>query len=419
MDFAKFVTAVSNRRKSSILRKWALEFMKRPKSVSLANGMPNAETFPFEELSVTYKDGTTVKLVGNELSLSLQYGPSQGYLPLMKKIREFQEHWHTINYPNWDVHITSGSMDACSKVFEMTLEPGDAMMAQVPTYNGITNALAPLMPEFIGIKQDGDGVIPEEIKRICEERLRDKKPMPKILYVNPTGANPTGTVLPTSRKKKIYELSQKYDFLIVEDDPYYFLHFLDERPKSFLEFDTEGRVIRLDSFSKILSAGLRLGVVTAHEELVKKLVLHTETTTIHASSLSQMLLYKLLETWDTETLHKHFDDVQRFYRERRDIMLASIQKHLADLGEWNIPKGGMFFWVKVNKLEDVMDLAVNKCASEGVFLIPGNAFNYNLEKSQYLRLSYSSSTAEEIEKAICTLAKLMREEVEGKTGARV
>ncbi|XP_054011217.1 kynurenine/alpha-aminoadipate aminotransferase, mitochondrial-like [Hylaeus anthracinus] len=416
MDVSKFITDVASRRKSSILQQWSTKASSKASSINFAIGMPNADTFPMEEITVTYNDGTKVKLVGQELSQSLQYGPCQGHLPLQKKIREFQEYWHKPKYPDWDIHIISGSLDGCTKVFEMTLEPGDPVMVQVPTYTGILHALGPLVPDFIGIRQDDDGIIPEEITRVFEERLRDKRPLPKVIYVNPTGANPTGTVLPNSRKKKIYELSQKYDFLILEDDAFFFLHFLDERPKSFLEFDTKGRVIRFDSFSKIFSAGLRLGVVTAHRGFIEKLIAHAEVTSVHAASLSQMLLYKFLETRDMETLQQHFDTIRRFYRERRDIMLAIIQKHLAGLVEYVIPKGGMFVWMKVIGLDDVMDLAANKCSSRDVLFLPGHAHNYDLSQpDQYIRLSYTNTSAEEMEKGISILAKMLREEINEKT----
>jgi len=109
----------------------------------------------------------------------------------------------------------------------------------------------------------------------------------QFLYINPT-ANPTGTVLSEIRRRKVYELAQKYNFLIVEDDPYYFVHFLDKQPTSFFSLDTDGRVIRMDSFSKIMSAGIRIGVVTAHKDIIAELVIHMENSVLHASSLSQV-----------------------------------------------------------------------------------------------------------------------------------
>ncbi|XP_078034851.1 kynurenine/alpha-aminoadipate aminotransferase, mitochondrial isoform X2 [Augochlora pura] len=379
--------------------------------------MPNTETFPFEEISVKYKDGSQVKLEGKELGWALQYGPSQGYPPLLEKMKEFQNYWSKPSYDNWDIIITNGSMDACNKVFEMTLELGDPMMLQAPAYNGTLNSLIPMLPEFLEIKQDKHGIIPDEISKICEQRLRDGKKMPKILYVNPTGSNPTGIVMPLSRKKEVYALAQKYDFLIIEDDPYEFLHFLDKQPTTFLQLDTEGRVLRLDSFSKILSSGLRLGVVTAHKTFIERLILHMDVTGIHAASLSQMLLYKLLSAWDNQKLQKHFNGIQKFYRERRDTMLACLDMHLTGLAEWNVPDGGMFVWIKLPGIKDVSQLAKEKSLSKGIFIIPGHAFNCDSSKpDQHIRLSYSYATPAEIEKAIPILAQLIREEMKMKNG---
>ncbi|CAK9813955.1 Kynurenine/alpha-aminoadipate aminotransferase, mitochondrial [Anthophora quadrimaculata] len=413
MDCARFLTNVANRRKSSIIREWTKKFMLSQNAINLANGMPNTKTFPFEEISVTFKSGTKVKLTGDELTWSLQYGPSQGHTLLVKKMRELQEYWYKPAYNDWDILFTSGSMDGCSKVFEMVLEVGDPVMIQTPTYDGILNALTPLMPEFIEIPQDHDGIIPESIEKMFEERMRHGKPLPKILYVNPIGANPTGTVLTEFRKIRIYKLAKMYNFLILEDDPYYFLNFLDKKPTTFLELDTDGHVLRLDSFSKILSAGIRLGVVTAHKDFIKNLIKHMEATNIHASSLSQMLLFKLLNTWDQEKLEQHFKDIQSFYSERRDIMLSLLEKYLTGLAEWEIPKGGMFVWVKINKIKDVMELTKEKCISHGVFIIPGHAFNHDRSKSEHhIRLSYSYATPEEIDKAVQILAQLIRKEIE-------
>lgn len=124
-------------------------------------------------------------------------------------------------------------------------------------------------------------------KRIC---IYSWSKLFQLLYVNPVGANPTGTVLSDSRRHEIYRLAQKYNFLIVEDDPYYFIHFSDKQPTSFFSIDTDGRVIRLDSFSKIFSAGIRVGVISAHRDIVNKLIVHVENSTIHSSSLSQVRL---------------------------------------------------------------------------------------------------------------------------------
>lgn len=412
MDYSKFFSKLTSRRRSNLIRQLTEIYMTQPNSVSLAGGMPNADTFPINSISMTYKHDIPVKLSKHELSTALQYGPSQGYGPLVKKWKEFQKTWHSPKRNDWEVALTSGSMDACNKIFEMMIDENDPVMIQVPTYTAIIGALSVLAPDIIEINQDADGIIPEEITKICEQRIKDGKPLPKLLYINPTGANPTGTVLSESRRRKVYELAQKYNFLIVEDDPYYFIHFLDKEPTSFLSLDTDGRVIRLDSFSKIMSAGIRVGSITAHKDIVDKMVIHIGNSVLHTSSLSQMVLYKLFDNWEPQKFEQHFKDVQKFYRERRDIMVTMLKKHLNGLAEWYEPQGGLFLWVKITVMDDLMDFVLNKCVPQGVFVVPGNAFNYDCSKRDcHLRLNYSYSSLEDMDKALSILGKILRKEV--------
>ncbi|KAL6440435.1 hypothetical protein ACFW04_003156 [Cataglyphis niger] len=413
MDFTKFFSKIANKRKSNLIRRLNDLYISQSNCITFAAGMPNATTYPVEDISVTYKHDNLIRFSRNELTTALQYGSTQGYKPLLEKWKEFQKTWHTPMQNNWDIAITHGSLDGCNKVFEMIIDKNDPILVQSPTYTGVIGALIPLSADIIQINQDADGIIPEEIVKGCEERLSTGKPMPKLLYVNPTGANPTGAVLSESRRRKVYELAQKYNFLIVEDDPYYFVHFLDKQPTSFFSLDTDGRVIRLDSFSKIMSAGIRIGIITAHEEIVKKLVFHMDNSLVHASSLSQMLLYKLFESWEPQKFEKHFKDIQKFYRERRDIMLAMVEKHLTGLAEWYVPQGGFFLWIKLAGVDNVLDLVMNKCVPQGVVIVPGNAFSCNdpSKPNQHLRFSFSYASPEDMDKGLSIVAKIIREEV--------
>ena len=124
---------------------------------------------------------------------------------------------------------------------------------------------------------------------------------PKIMYINPTGANPTGTVLPLDRRRKIYEIASKFDLLILEDDPYYYLQFTKgNRVPSFYSMDVDGRVLRFDSFSKILSSGLRLGFVTGPKPLIERIMLHMQVSSMHTTSLSQFIANDLLQEWGSK-----------------------------------------------------------------------------------------------------------------------
>ncbi|XP_012279610.1 kynurenine/alpha-aminoadipate aminotransferase, mitochondrial [Orussus abietinus] len=414
LDYSRFISKSAGRRRANMIRKLTEAYMVAPKTtppIFFAGGMPNSETFPFKEVVVTLKDGLKWTLDESELSVALQYGPTQGYPPLVKLWREFQKTWHSPKREDWDVVFTCGSQNGCTMIFELLLEEGHPVMVQSPTYTGIMSSLNSLAPDVIPIPQDVHGIIPEKINEAFEERIRDGRELPKVLYVNPTGSNPTGAVLSDERRLKVYELAQKYNFLIVEDDAYYFVHFLDKNPTSFLSIDTDGRVLRLDSFSKIMSAGLRLGVVTANKDIVRKLILSVESNIMHASSLSQVLVQKVLQSWGMEGFQKHQKSVQSFYRAKRDAMLDALKKHLTGLAEWAAPEAGMFVWIRVTAVDNVLPLAMDKCLSKSIFVLPGSAFSWDAAApSQHLRLSYSYASLDDMDKGLAAVAEIIREE---------
>ncbi|XP_014227830.1 kynurenine/alpha-aminoadipate aminotransferase, mitochondrial-like [Trichogramma pretiosum] len=411
MDYGKYFTEAAKLRQPNLIRTLTEIYMRNPESLFFAGGLPNASLFPFKEITITYSNGMKKTLVDKDLTSALQYGPTQGHIPLLKTMTEFQKKYHSPKYNDWDIHIVAGSMEGCSKMFSMLIEPGESAMVQSPTYTGVLNSILPMQPDFIPLEMDEEGILAEEIERVCEEKIKNKKPLPKLLYVNPTGANPVGTVYSTERKRKIYELACRYDFIIIEDDAYFFLHFLEEQPKSFFSMDVQGRVVRLDSFSKFMSAGLRLGVVTGPKAFMDKLNLHKASTTLHPASLSQVLVCEVLANWSEDELNAHFKNIQKFYREKRDCMLKVIKKHFTGIAEWSEPKGGMFVWMKIKGMDDIYDLVIEKCAKQGVLVLPGHAFYADgTAPCSYIRLCYSQASEEDMEKGLSKIAAMIREE---------
>ncbi|MCL4131115.1 UNVERIFIED_CONTAM: hypothetical protein GTU68_015955, partial [Idotea baltica] len=195
-------------------------------------------------------------------------------------------------------------------------------------------------------------------------------------------------------------IAQEYDLVILEDDPYYFVQFDDRKnfAPSFLSLDVDGRVLRFDSFSKVLSSGIRLGFVTGPAPLIRAISLHMQASILHASSLSQVMVSELLREWTEEGFLDHTDRLQVFYRERRDCMLAAAEKHLTGLCEWSVPTGGMFLWMKVPGLEDTWDMVMQRGVKKNVILLPGKAFMTDPSKpSNYLRAAFSLATPEKMD----------------------
>ncbi|KAL2414731.1 Aromatic amino acid aminotransferase C56E4.03 [Exophiala dermatitidis] len=219
---------------------------------------------------------------------------------------------------------------------------------------------------------DDEGLVPESLQSILSSwdvaARGSRKPF--LLYTVPTGQNPTGTTMGVERRKTIYDIAQKEDLIIVEDDPYYFLQMppyigeeataLASRPShkksltsslpSFLSLDVDGRVVRLESFSKIISPGSRTGWLTATQQLVDRFIKHSECSTQCPSGISQLVLFKLL---DEHCGHAGFFDwlihLRLEYKQRRDTLIRACEKYLdRSVASWRPPAAGMFLWINID-----------------------------------------------------------------------
>ncbi|XP_069487514.1 kynurenine/alpha-aminoadipate aminotransferase, mitochondrial isoform X2 [Ambystoma mexicanum] len=424
MNYARFLTAVSAARDTSPIRALTAIMLKSPPSlISLAGGAPNVNTFPFKKASITMNDGSVIEIGENLMKTALQYSASQGIPELVSWLKELQKTIH--NPPNVDYSpekgkmelcVTCGSQEGLSKVFEMLISPGDNILLDVPTYAGTLGALKPLGCNIITVPADNHGIIPEALREVLsrwrpEDVSKPASKIPKFLYTIPNGGNPTGVSLTTERKKAIYEIAREYDLLIVEDDPYYFLQFTKPWAPTFLSMDVDGRVIRTDSMSKILSSGLRIGFLTGPHPLIQRIILHMQTSTMHTSTFTQVMTSQLLHRWGQDGFLKHVDGLVEFYRSQRDVMLASADKWLTGLAEWQCPTAGMFLWIKLKRISDTENLIMEKAFKKEVLFAPGNGFT--LDKSKpcpYVRASFSLASPEQIDQGIQRLAMVIKEE---------
>ncbi|KAJ2945042.1 hypothetical protein O0L34_g1938 [Tuta absoluta] len=378
--------------------------------VSLAEGMPNEEIFPFNKLQLQFKNGNTMEISGAELATALQYVPSQGLPSLINQLHDFQEALHRPPPVDRSIIVSNGGQHGIYQCCELLVDHGDPVLMPEYTYTGVQVALKPYNPEILGIPEDSHGMRPEILEAVLTSRLNQGLKMPKMLYTIPIGSNPTGSVLTEERKRHIYELACKYDFLILEDDPYMFLNYTDKPVPSFLSLDSCGRVLRLDSLSKVVSSGLRAGWVTAPTPLVQRLELHTQAELLHSCSLAQAILSKLLS--DRSALAAHLTATREFYKARRDSLHAALQAaNLSAVGEWTPPDAGLFLWVKVHGVHDVYNMVFDTALKQGLMLIPGHAFLYDTEApSQYLRLTFSKCPVEKMDLAARHLYDLIRNE---------
>lgn len=401
-NYAPFLSRRSARRQPSALRA-LIPITRAPGMISLGSGFPNPALFPFSNLEFTLLDGSKFSLQGAALAEALQYGSSYGLPSLLAWLSRYIAAEHNPKGSDWDVLVTNGSQDGLAKAFDMLLNEGDILLTECPTYTGALSAAVATGAKIEGLESDAQGLLPAAL----EARMQAAGPKPRVVYIIPTGQNPAGSTMGNQRRSELYALIQKYDLLLLEDDPYWNLRFTDEPIRSFLSMDVDGRVIRLDSFSKIISSGFRIGWVTGPKYLVEKLQLDQQAGVIHPSGLSQAAISAVLHQWGDEGWKMQITRVREFYKKRRDLFVALATKHLEGLATWNVPSAGMFLWFQLTGIEDTAKLIGEKAVAKKVVLVPGMVFLPDRGKSSHVRASFSVAPEEDMDLALERLRSLL------------
>jgi len=466
-NYDRFLNSISSKRTLSAIRRvWSIQNKAGPAMIGLGTGTPNPTIFPFKTMTIDTGDGVTFKLEGEEMSTALGYTATVGFPPLIDWLTHFQKNIHNPPFAKeqpelFELITVPGSEDGQCKIFEMMLEPGDPVLINEPAYPGALSALRPLGAELLAVQMDQDGVIPEKLEELLLEygsvvengslRVddhdvaqyqglnsidhsvpRDQEPhsksqvsnsknpsgrmgqkRPKLFVIQPNHVNPSGISTTLERRKQIYALACQYDLILVEDDPYYFLTFnSDHRPPPSLQsMDTEGRVLRLDSFSKVLSAGIRVGTVSGPKPLVDGVMMHVACSSLHASTLSQAILYRFFTEYGHDGYLKHCESVAEFYQNRCEAMLQAAGRHLTGLATWNRPSGGMFLWIKVIGVKDTRKMLEEQAMEKLVMLAPGCYFMREEEPvTPYLRASFSWASEESMNEGFKRLAEMIKVE---------
>lgn len=389
IDYTQFFSPKAKSRTPSAVRDLQrLQWI--PGMISFGGGLPNPATFPIASINVKLTSGENISL---DLDSALQYGPSQGIPELLKHLHQFQSRVHGPG--DWSICVGAGSQDLLTKCFEMILGPGDIIVIENPGYVGALSFLKTLDVQLISVKTDKNGIVPDDLERI----LKNNKI--KALYTCPSGGNPTGLNTSLENKKTVVELSRKHKFLILEDDPYYFIQFV-PKTETYLSLCPE-LTIRFDSFSKIMSSGMRLGFATAPGPLIYNLVLDYQTSSLSASNISQSIILEIFNKWGIDGIIRHTDNVQALYLERRNKFCTALKSIIPNV-EFVEPKAGMFVWIKL----PVIDTGIYKDFMEEfkILFVPGKAFTLD-ETSSYIRLSYSIFKDEELYEGLNRLKRVI------------
>ncbi|KAH6597347.1 hypothetical protein BASA50_004487 [Batrachochytrium salamandrivorans] len=404
-DYSVYFSPRAAARKPSAIR--ALQTLTSvPGMISLGGGNPHPSTFPFASIQYTLKNGEVIDIPASQVAQGLQYSATPGIDKFVAWLSDFQVYEHKRNAAEFGVCIGNGSQDLLTKAIDAFVTDGGTMMMESPAYVGMNAYIRPMGVNIVEVPIDAEGLNPESMETTLAN-WPDIKTRPRILYTVPTAGNPTGITTTLARKKRIYEVARKYDVIILEDDPYYFLQFSDTRDPSYFSFDVDGRVLRFDSLSKVLSGGARIGWVSGPKPLVERIVLHGMGSNLHPSGISQIMMYSLLEKWGIQGFLAHNRDVAAFYKEKCAAFIESARRHLDGIAEFVPPTAGMFVWLKLIGIDDSTDLIKRKAVDKKVLLVPGIEFLPNQRPTPYVRASYSLATKEEIDTALSRLRELV------------
>ncbi|EPS98782.1 hypothetical protein FOMPIDRAFT_1024508 [Fomitopsis schrenkii] len=519
IDLSHHLSDVSRARQTSPLKGLG-KYNGRPGLISLAGGLPSVAYFPFSAISGDALDPNSFSLKPSEqdtsslswfwklfsrankektspitipkyvehpeeeinLSVALQYGSAQGILQLQEFLKEFVDKAYQPAYDDCTVLVHTGNTDGWSRCMQTFMNPGEQFLTEEWTYPSIVAACTPYGMRAVPVAMDQDGMSAAALRKVLAEwdSVTQRK-RPHVLYTVPVGQNPVGSTMGAARKKEIYDVCVEYDIIIVEDDPYFFLQQGEYSPKaaradsmdaiseeawistlapSFLKFDYEGRVIRLDTFSKYIAPGSRLGWHTCNPLFADRLERQGETSAQAPCGFGQSLVTQLLYHWKYEGYTRWLHGLAVQYKTRRDWFIDCLSEELhleattsSDVSFWKNsvvydaypkrsnswmmsekgsvgtklfsfvpPTAGMFIWIKVHfnnipayrrggQDEESPEIQLwTKIADAGVLIAPGWFFAANAdnpptdELEGHFRVSFSNHDFDALKKAAHIIA---------------
>jgi len=309
-----------------------------------------------------------------DLSIALNYGQANGSAQMNRWVTEHTELVYNPPYTDWRSCLTAGSTAALEQALRMLCDKDrkDGLLTEEYSFSTALETAAPLGIKVFGVKMDEQGLLPEAMDEMLsnwDPEARGGTRRPHVLYTVPSGQNPTGATQGEKRRRELYAVAQKHDVFILEDEPYYFLQmepyktttttspatestasphdldtFLSSLVPSLLSMDTDGRVLRMDSFSKVVVPGSRMGWVTGSEQIIERFIRHAEVCNQGPSGFSQVILHKLLdEQWGHDGYLRWLMNLRQEYTRRRDVLMAACDEFLPkEVVSWTPPMAGMF-----------------------------------------------------------------------------
>ncbi|MGD2027961.1 MAG: PLP-dependent aminotransferase family protein [Anaerolineales bacterium] len=385
---------------SSAIRE-LLKISNLPGVISFAGGLPSPDVFPTKR----FIEACDI-LLRERGDQALQYGTTEGFLPLREMICERSGRYGIHINPE-NVLITNGSQQALDLIGKVFINEGDKILCESPTYLGAIQAWRVYGADFVSVDTDADGMIPESLESKMDQN-------PKLLYLLPNFQNPMGCTLSEERRHKIIGIAHKYQVPIIEDDPYGQLRFEGNHLSPVLLLDAElrgnhsneynGNVIYLSTFSKILAPGLRLAWAIAPKEVILKLVQAKQGADLHTSTFAQMVAHQVCKN---NFLDDHIPFIREVYGKRRNLMIELIEEVFPPGVSYVRPEGGLFLWITTPPEIDTTEL-LPLAVAEKVAYVPGTPFYPNGGGHNTMRLNFSNASEEEIRQGMTRLGEVLK-----------
>ena len=371
-----------------------------PGTISFIYGLPAPETFPVNDLR------RAAEVVFQErAALALQYGPEQGYGPLIDHIRHRLASDEGLALERPQIMITAGSAQAIDHLCTLFTRQGDLVLVEAPTYHETLQLFRDHGLRPLQVATDDDGLQVEALAARLEALAR-RGERARLLYVIPNFQNPSGITLAGDRRRPVLDLAERYDLMVLEDDVYRDLAYGGEVPPSLFALDGGRRVLRIGSFSKIMAPGLRLGWLIGPPAWIERVI---NSGLRNMGGGANPLVANILATYCRQgLLEPHIEQLRQVYRERRDVLLDALGAQVPAGVRWTRPGGGFFVWLALPEPFKAADV-VKRAREAGLMIPGGDPFFAEAPTGQYLRLAFSYVTPGKIREGIAILGQVLRQ----------
>ena len=369
-----------------------------PEIISFGGGNPAKECFPKEDI-----EKITAELLRDKSDVLLQYGATEGYLPLRKAYIEkiLPDLGLTAELEN--VLALTGSMQGLDLICKVVVNPGDVVLVEEPSFLGALQTFNIAQAKLVPVPLHTDGIHVDELEALVREYR------PVMFYTIPTFQNPTSWVSGIEARKAIARLAAEYDMIVIEDDPYASLRFSGEKLPTIKSFDTSGNVILMSSFSKTISPGMRVALCCGNAELIRKMTIAKQSADTHSPNLNQAIIAEYL---NRDLLPEHIVEISKVYAHSASVMIEAMEEYFPDWVEYEKPIGGLFIWCTLPEGWDASEL-FKKAVARKVAFVPGVSFFTTSGKgNNTFRLNCSAEPEERIRRGIRTLGDLLKETAE-------